>query len=239
MKLGLSLIAVGVAAAALCAAPVAPSAHSLDDVEADLMESERFVAFAPLAFPANDLRTIDGEPVTMDAFHGKVVVLNFIYTNCPDICPLHSELIADIQKDINATPMKDLVAFVSISTDPENDTPPAMREYPSQHGLDTTNWRFLASATPTATRDLAAALSQKFTPDGEGYQRHIAVTYIVDREGMLRARYFGLRFEPVSLILYVNALANDVDAHDFTAEPTPATAKSIGQRFRDWISDLF
>jgi hypothetical protein len=57
----------------------------------------------------------------------------------------------------------------------------------------------------------------------------------------LRARYFGLRFEPSSLILYVNALANDEGEHDPTAEapPTPPTAKSIGQRFRDWLGGLF
>ena len=239
MKLNLSLLATGAFAAALSLAPATPSAHSLDEVEENLMASERFVAFEPLEFPANALRTIGGEPVGMDAFHGKVVVLNFIYTNCPDICPLHSELIADLQKDINATPMKDLVAFVSISTDPENDTPEAMREYPGRHGLDTTNWRFLTGASAAVTRGLAAALSQKFTPGDEGYQRHIAVTYVLDREGMLRARFFGLRFEASSLILYVNALANDLDSHDFAAEPEPVAAKSIGQRFRDWLADLF
>jgi protein SCO1/2 len=235
VKFGLSLIAAGTFATALSTA----TAHSLDEVEENLMASERFVAFEPVAVPSAALQTIDGEPIGMDAFHGKVVVLNFVYTNCPDICPLHSEMIAELQKDINATPMKDLVTFVSISTDPENDTPDAMRAYPGHHDLDTTNWRFLASATPAAGRDLAAALQQKFTPDGEGYQQHIAVTYVLDREGMLRARYFGLRFEPASLILYVNALANDEDAHDFTAEPPPATAKSIGQRFRNWIGGLF
>jgi protein SCO1/2 len=236
LKSTFGLIGAALAAALATAAPAL--GHSLHEVEENLMASERFVAFEPLSFPESDLRTIDGAPIGMDAFAGKVVVLTFVYTNCPDICPLHSELIAGIQADVNATPMKDLVAFVSISTDPENDTPEAMRAYPGQHGLDPTNWQFLASASPTATRDLALALRQKFTPDGEGYQQHIAVTYVIDREGFLRARYFGLRFEPSSLILYVNALANDEGEHDPTATPPP-TAKSIGQRFRAWLGDLF
>src|SRR3546814_14832861 len=76
-----------------------------------------------------------------------VIVLNFIYANCSDICPLHSERIAEIQDMVNRTPMKGLVEFISVTTDPEHDTADVLVEYGSVHGLDPSNWHFLTRTT--------------------------------------------------------------------------------------------
>ena len=45
--------------------------------------------------------------VRLSDFSDKIVVLNFIFASCTDFCPLHSELIAEVQKKVNDTPMKD------------------------------------------------------------------------------------------------------------------------------------
>ena len=76
-------------------------------------------------------------------FHGKVVVLHFVYASCPDFCPLHAEKLAEVQEMVNQTLMKDLVQFVSITSDPANDTPEVMRAYGPAHGIDPVNWVFL------------------------------------------------------------------------------------------------
>ncbi len=139
-------------------------------------------------------------------FFGKVMVLNFIYTECPDECPLHSELIAEIQAGVNRTPVKDLVVFVSITTDPENDTGEARRAYGPVHGLDAANWVVLTSKEPDATRKLAAGLRQMFTARDGGIFQHAIVTYLIDTKGRLRARYFGLKFDPANLIVHIHGL---------------------------------
>ena len=140
------------------------------------------------------------------------MVLHFIYTNCPNVCPLHAERLAEIQKMVNQTPMRELAQFVTITTDPEHDTPEVMRQYGSAHGLDPVNWVFLIT-TPDqpedATRKLAERFGHGFTETTDGYQIHGVVTHIIDRDGRWQANFHGLEFEPTNLVVYINALVND------------------------------
>jgi len=187
------------------------AAHSLEDLEAMLGDKEKF--FQPLDRepPGFSLQTADGKPVWLSDFVGKVVVLNFIYAGCPDICPLHSERISEIQEMVNQTPMKELVQFITITTDPENDTPEVLRDYGQAHGLDPANWVFLTT-TPDqpedTTRVLAESFGHSFTLTEDGYQVHGIVTHVIDREGRLRGNFHGLRFEPTNLVLFINGLTN-------------------------------
>ena len=91
---------------------------------------------------------------------GKVVVLNFIYTNCPDICPLHSEPIAELQRMINPTPRREAVQFNSVTADPAHDTWSVMKGCGPAHGLDPANGMFLTSGPdrPEVTIDPAPGL---------------------------------------------------------------------------------
>jgi protein SCO1/2 len=146
-------------------------------------------------------------------FRGKVAILHFIYTHCPDVCPLHAERIAQIQSMVNQASMRDQARFITITTDPSRDTVEVMREYGKAHGLDPANWLFLTTTEDEpedATRRLAEFFGHKFTKDDEGYQMHGVVTHVVDRDGLWRANFYGLKFEPVNMVLFVNALVNDV-----------------------------
>ena len=177
------------------------AAHSLKALEDKLQE------------PAPDFTLPDaqGREIVLADFRGKVVVLNFIYTNCPDICPLHSERIAEIQEMIEPTPMRELVQFISITTDTLRDTWSVMKDYGPDHGLDPASWMFLSSGPDAldATRDLAGDYGLKFTLTDSGYQMHGLVTFLIDKSGNIRARYHGLKFHPTNFILQVNALTND------------------------------
>src|SRR5690606_15967686 len=95
-------------------APIA-AAHSLDEVETMIGGTEKY--FQPVEKPAPDfsLQTADGRLVRLADLRGKVVVLHFVYTSCPDVCPLHAEKIAEVQKMVNVTPMKDRVVFVTVT----------------------------------------------------------------------------------------------------------------------------
>ncbi len=186
-------------------------AHSLKQVEDDLFERETYVQFLERPAPSFTLEAARGGTVSLDELAGKVVVLNFIYTNCPDVCPLQSALLSDIQENINRTAMADLVQFVSISTDPAHDTREVLKAYAIRLGLDPVNWFFLTDGSGNAekTRTIAKDYGLLFTPGDDGYLLHGVVTHIIDKSGNIRARYHGLKVDPLNIILYINALTND------------------------------
>jgi len=125
--------------------------------------------------------------------------------------------------------MRDLVQFVTITTDPKNDTPEVMREYGPARGLDPANWTFLTSGPNrlTATRELVERFGHKFTKEGDGYQVHSVVTHVIDREGRWRANFHGLEFQPLNLVLFINALVND------TSKPDDHGERSFWDRVRE------
>ncbi len=206
-------------------------AHSPGELESRLTAEERYMAVEQTPFPDFVLEDAGGRRVLRRDFLGKVMVLNFIYTKCPDECPLHSELIAEIQAGVDRTPMKDLVAFVSITTDPENDTPEVLTAYGPVHGLDGTNWVFLTSKEPDSTRELAVDLRQKFTAQKGGILQHALVTYLIDAKGRLRARYFGLKFDPANLIVHINGLLHE--DHNEDRNKGEPEAPSLWERLMD------
>jgi protein SCO1/2 len=202
LVLGLIVLSAGAGPAA---------AHSLKDLEGKLLKRERYVQMMSKKAPGFTLKDAAGNPVSLSDFAGKVVVLYFVYTQCIDVCPLHSEVIASIQEAINPTPMKDLVQFVSITTDPKRDTPAIMKSYGADHGLKSANWTFLTSGPNKleATRQLANRYGLKFTQMEGDYLMHGVVTHLIDKSGNLRARYHGLKFNETNLIVHINALSND------------------------------
>ena len=232
--------AVAIALAALLAiagfaAAGSPAlAHSLKELEEELSSRDKY--FQPVDQPAPDFALVDavGKAVTLADFRDKVIVLNFIYATCGDVCPLHSQLIAQLQLLINVSPMNDQVAFISITTDPAHDQGTVLTEYGEAQGLDPANWMFLTSPPDQpedTTRKVAKTYGLEFT-EVDGVQMHGLVTHVIDREGKLRGRFHGLRFEPVSLVTFVNALVNDVHKPGEAAQAKPADPWL-------WVSGLF
>ncbi len=201
----------------LLAAPAPPTAaHSLKAVEEKLEAREAYVQIVDRPAPAFTLEDaaqapVRQAPIRLSDLRGKVVVLWFVYARCPDVCPLHSEVLASIQDQVNRTPMRDAVEFISITTDPEHDTSEVLKNYGQTHGLDPTNWTMLTSGAknPSDTRELAERFGLKFTAVEDGYQMHGVVTHLIDKSGNLRARYHGLKFNSTNLIVHINALTND------------------------------
>ncbi|ANK81847.1 MAG: cytochrome-c oxidase [Rhizobiales bacterium NRL2] len=210
----LSVLTLAVFAAILMPA----GAHSIKDKgELDRLMGDKEKYFQPLDKEAPDFTLLDanGNAVSRADLRGKVTVLHFIYAGCPDACPLHADRIAESQEMVNQTPMKDHVQFVTITTDPKNDTPDVLRDYGPAHGLDPVNWVFLTTRPEQpedATRRLAEAHGHKFTTTEDGYQVHGVVTHIFDKRGRWRANFHGLKFEPTNLVTYINALTNESDA---------------------------
>lgn len=189
-------------------------AHSVTELEQEFGARERYFQALDKATPDFTLSDADAKIHRPADFAGKVVILHFIYTSCTDVCPLHAEKLADVQDKVNQTPMADLVEFVSITTDPRNDTPEVLKEYGPVHGLNPVNWTFLTTAPgqpEDTTRKLAMAFGHKFDVADDGTQMHGIVTHVIDKTGRWRANFHGLDFETVNMVLLVNAMSNDYD----------------------------
>lgn len=197
--------------AAVGAAQLA-DAHSLEELEAQLFKREKYVEFVNRPAPKFELRDAEGKTIRLSDSRGKkVLVLWFAFASCTEACPLQSDLLAQVQEKVNRSPMRDLVQFVAITTDPERDTPAVLRAYGPSHGLDRHNWTFLTSGTerPETTRELADRYGLKFTRTEKGDFMHGVVTHVIDFEGNIRARFHGLKWDQINMVVYINALTND------------------------------
>src|SRR5690349_19206797 len=110
--------------AALSLAPVSAHAHKPKD-------NARLSKIGPA--PEISLTDQDGRPFSLAAQHGKVAVVTFIYASCTDTCPLLTAKMVGMQKKLG----KDFgprVYFVSVTVDPERDTPQVLHQYADAHG---------------------------------------------------------------------------------------------------------
>ncbi|NBX93367.1 MAG: SCO family protein [Proteobacteria bacterium] len=92
-----------------------------------------------IELPAFDLKTQDGAPFSKQNLLGHVTLINFIFTSCPTVCPLLTQRMKSI---VSATDNPQL-RFVSISVDPETDSPNVLKKYGDKFGADWTKWTFL------------------------------------------------------------------------------------------------
>src|SRR3989337_896372 len=95
-------------------------------------------------FPAPDSTLIDqeGRPFSLRDLRGKLVLVNFIYTRCHDVCPLVTRRLKEAQEKLGTRMGRD-VLFVSISVDTQHDTPGVLKQFGKRHGVDFTSWLML------------------------------------------------------------------------------------------------
>lgn len=83
----------------------------------------------------------NGKPYPLQNLQGSVSVVDFIFTSCPDVCPLLTRQMGKLQA--RAKELGIPVKLASISVDPENDKPAVLKDYATKHGADFGNWTFL------------------------------------------------------------------------------------------------
>jgi protein SCO1/2 len=95
-------------------------------------------------FPNYELTSHTGEKLRFfdDVIKGKVVAINFIFTNCKDVCPMETARMSAVH-DLLGDRVGNDVFFYSITIDPEHDTAEVLRDYTSRFGIDGTRWKFL------------------------------------------------------------------------------------------------
>jgi protein SCO1 len=147
--------------------------------------------------PPFALTAQDGKPVALQDFRGKVLAVNFIYTSCPDICPLLTAKMAKVQDELGAD-FGPRVDFVSITLDPENDTPEVLKNFAEAFEAKPAGWSFLTGA-PAAIAAVIRQYGVVAVKNPDGGIDHTELTSLIDRRGMLRVQYAGVAFDPEEL----------------------------------------
>lgn len=132
----------------------------------------------------------EGRAVAGSRFHGRQIVLNFIFTRCPiaTMCPAATERMAALQKAAQAAGAKDF-ELISLSLDPEYDTPGVLKDYAQIRGLDTSNWSFL-TGPDAAVRHLLAQLGVIREFEGATI-KHTLATVLINEDGKITYRADG------------------------------------------------
>lgn len=100
----------------------------------------------PTLFPAPEWSLTDqtGRPFSSSNLAGKVVLANFVFTTCTDICPMLTATMAQVRDRLReAKLLGEKAVLVSFSVDPEHDTPDALTVYGGRFGATPPEWRFL------------------------------------------------------------------------------------------------
>lgn len=132
----------------------------------------------------------EGRTVTANKFRGKKVMMNFIFTRCPiaTMCPASTMKMSALQQAAKAAGVTD-VEFVSLTLDPEYDTPGVLKEYAAVRGLELTNWSFL-TGPDAAVRHLLAQLGIIREFEGPTIKHNLA-TLLIAPDGRIIHRVDG------------------------------------------------
>ena len=139
----------------------------------------------PKATPDFTLTDQSGEQVRMAAQRGKLVLLTFLYTHCPDVCPLITQNLNQALQSLG--PERDDVRVLAVSVDPEGDTPRSVDGFAKTHHL-LPQFHYLVGSRGELTRVWKAYGVAAVASDPELVD-HTAYTMLVDRSGEGRVIY--------------------------------------------------
>jgi protein SCO1/2 len=167
----------------------------------------------PVMKPISDftLEKLDGTPFQFSKdTNGKVRLVSFIFTNCPDVCPPTTKNMQNMQEELKAKGMfGEDVVFLTITFDPERDTAEVLRRYAEKFSYDPNGWYFLRGseqAVQQVTKDFGVGVLKQ----EDGMFLHTMVTFLIDKEGNMRKTYgMGADMNKEQIISDMEQLADE------------------------------
>jgi protein SCO1/2 len=153
------------------------------------------------ALPEFALVDDQARPITRTTFAGKPLVLTFIFTRCPlpNFCPLMSNHLATIRKAVGEdVKLKDVLRLLSISFDPDYDTPEQLARYAARFTDDHELWRF-ATGPKEQVEKLTAAFSVQVKAES-GTINHGLATALIGPDGVIRKIWRGNGWQPAEVV---------------------------------------
>ncbi|HYB54394.1 MAG TPA: SCO family protein [Thermoanaerobaculia bacterium] len=145
------------------------------------------------AIPDFTLTDQTGRPVRLSQFAGEPVAVTFLYTRCPvaTACPMTTAKFSRLDAMIKE---KGFGQLLTITVDPEHDTPAVLAEYAKGAGADSKRWKFL-TGDPRAVADVAERFGVLYYPD-HGQVVHSQAVAVLDAHGKLASIYYGEDWQP-------------------------------------------
>ena len=184
----------------------------------------------PVYMSLPDVTLIDqaGQSYAMSQTRGRVVVLAIIYTHCPDVCPLTTARMRQIQQRLQSAGESSQVELVSVTVDPNRDTPDVLQRFAALYKVDTANWAFLTGASDqikVVTTQLKVYVEAVYLVDGSYVPRtsllqppsadmpyfvnHTDLLFLADRQGRVRALPPGSRSNVDDVMTLINQLLRE------------------------------
>lgn len=137
------------------------------------------------SIPAPDFQLKDqlGNSITLAQFKGKPVVLTFLYTHCPDVCPLTAEKLHATMQSLGQNAQQ--VAVLAVSMDPKGDTAAAAQNFSKVHKLGD-YWHFLIGAHDELAPVWASYSVDAQAATSSGTVSHSSAIYVIDKQGRER-----------------------------------------------------
>jgi len=127
---------------------------------------------------------VTGRAITLSSLRGNAVALTFLYTHCPDVCPLTASQFRAAQQRLGTDAAR--VRFVAVSVDPQGDTPDTVRAFSKAHDLSG-NWHYLIGPRAQLAAVWSAYGVGAFDAGTGGAVQHNDAIYLIDRDGRERA----------------------------------------------------
>ena len=159
--------------------------------------------------PEFTLTKQDGRRIGLKELRGKILAITFIFASCTDTCPLLTAKMAGIQNRLGAA-FGPKVFFVSITVDPERDTPEVLKHYAEAHKANPAGWAFLTGTT-AEIREVAKSYGIYYKKTSRGDVDHTFLTSLVDQNGTLRVQYMGVRFNPDEMLRDIWSLLRELN----------------------------
>lgn len=169
---------------------------------------------APMIDPGTevpDAELIDqaGRPRRLSDWRGKTIAVTFVYTRCPlpDFCPLMDRHFAAAQKALAADPaLRERVHLLSVSFDPDYDTPAVLAQHAARAGAEPATWSYLTGSRDHVDRFAAAFGVSIMREDGKLEEiMHNLRTAVIDRHGRLVTVQNGRDWTPEQLLKEIRA----------------------------------
>lgn len=138
------------------------------------------------AAPAFELTNLDGQKVSLASTNGKARIVYFYFANCPDVCPPTTFLLSQVQDQLEAEgKLGSKAELISITFDPERDTPEVIRDFVDRLSADFNGWHFLRG-DEQKTLQLAKDFGVSVLKNEDGSYMHMNIITIVDQNGQIR-----------------------------------------------------
>lgn len=143
--------------------------------------------------PTLTVQRSDGQRFDLRNLEGRVVVLSFVPDDCEEPCTAQQARLIEVQEAINDTPMREMVAFVTVASPGQAAT----------NSPDSVNWMTVIPPKPSAVAETAEEWANLSTRRGEAPK-----IYVLGRGARHAGIFHGAGFDRINMVLYINGLTN-------------------------------